>query len=492
MTMMTTTTTKTGRSSSNNSWFHKWSHIVLLLLLLGVQTINSEDAVREMTCASGDGNCQNNDLKTTEKVKKPILNQEECTNKHENCDFWAKEDECNQNPAFMLHNCEKACGVCNLSQNRVQQEVKRRYKKLHPNENNEQQKEEKEEEEEKEPDATETPYGVSQSIVGERGAEVRTIVNNVTNYMDKIVFVDPKYHKVKNDCKNRHELCAFWSLIGECEANPAFMTLSCAPTCYSCHLIDFDTRCPYNASVPTVWNEGDLNRMFERMTTDSYFVENYKPTIHVMPDPPSEEIKYGPWVVTLDTFLTDEECDLLIQLGGEEGYEISMDVGAKKFDGSFEGYKNNRRTSTNAWCKEGCAEKASSVLQKIENVTGIPDANSEYLQLLQYNVGQFYKQHHDYIPHHTERQEGVRILTVFLYLNDVEEGGGTDFPGLGVTVQPKRGKVLIWPSVKNDNPNAKDPRTEHQALPVTKGIKFGANAWLHQRDFKEAYKRSCH
>ena len=68
----------------------------------------------------------------------------------------------------------------------------------------------------------------------------------------------------------------------------------------------------------------------------------------------------------------------------------------------------------------------------------------------------------------------------------------TNFPGLDITVEPKRGRVLIWPSVFNEDPDAKDSRTEHQALPVEKGIKFGANAWLHQRDFKTPYAVSCH
>lgn len=49
---------------------------------------------------------------------------------------------------------------------------------------------------------------------------------------------------------------------------------------------------------------------------------------------------------------------------------------------------------------------------------------------------------------------------------------------------PKRGQVLIWPSVLDDDPNEKDDRTDHQALPVEAGIKYGANAWLHMRDFK--------
>lgn len=75
----------------------------------------------------------------------------------------------------------------------------------------------------------------------------------------------------------------------------------------------------------------------------------------------------------------------------------------------------------------------------------------------------------------------MRILTVFLYLNDVEAGGETDFPLLHLTVKPKLGRVLVWPSVLDGDPNAPDHWTQHQALPVTQGIKYGANAWLHQR-----------
>lgn len=110
-----------------------------------------------------------------------------------------------------------------------------------------------------------------------------------------------------------------------------------------------------------------------------------------MPQPESSsDIPSGPWVVTLENFLTDEECDRLIQLGAGEGYEISRDVGKKKFDGSYDGLANDRRTSTNAWCKDECFEDAvtQNVLRKIEEVTGVPDSNSEFLQLLRYEPGQ--------------------------------------------------------------------------------------------------------
>jgi prolyl 4-hydroxylase len=78
-----------------------------------------------------------------------------------------------------------------------------------------------------------------------------------------------------------------------------------------------------------------------------------------------------------------------------------------------------------------------------------------------------------------------------MYLSDVEEGGGTNFPYVNETVTPKRGRAALWPSVLDQDPNSKDIRTSHQALPVIKGVKYGANAWIHQRDFKGSNKKGC-
>lgn len=98
---------------------------------------------------------------------------------------------------------------------------------------------------------------------------------------------------------------------------------------------------------------------------------------------------------------------------------------------------------------------------------------------------------HDFTVPQINRPCGPRILTVFLYLSDVEEGGSTEFPLIGLTVNPKKGRMLIWPNVMNSNLNESDDNTKHQALPVEKGIKYGANGWLHLRDFKTAYHNNC-
>ena len=175
------------------------------------------------------------------------------------------------------------------------------------------------------------------------------------------------------------------------------------------------------------------------------------------------------------------------------GYQRSTDVGKMKFDGTFSAKESKTRTSNNAWCTNECYEDSlvQAALHKIEELTGISDRNSEYLQLLKYEKGQFYRAHHDYIEADEERNAGPRILTAFLYLNDVPAGGGTNFPDLDLTIMPKKGRILLWPSVLDENPSKKDFSTMHQALDVEEGRKYGANGWIHLRDFKTPYESGC-
>ncbi len=78
--------------------------------------------------------------------------------------------------------------------------------------------------------------------------------------------------------------------------------------------------------------------------------------------------------------------------------------------------------------------------------------NSLYIYLVQYEVGQYYRAHHDYIRHQKDRHSGPRMLTFFLYLTEVEEGGATRLNNLGIDITPKRGRALLWPSVTNHDP----------------------------------------
>eukprot|EP00978_Attheya_sp_CCMP212_P032394 scaffold126212_cov61-Attheya_sp.AAC.2 len=317
-------------------------------------------------------------------------------------------------------------------------------------------------------------------------------------YMETVVAVDPKCKNVRETCENQETECLLWAMSGECESNYEYMKFECAPVCQTCDQLDMLNRCPLDPNASNMLDHpGDLNRMFERILSDPIIVETYKPKVLSRPRPfPEEDVDYqeGPWVVTFDTFLTDHECDALIELGMQQGYERSGTVGENQnLDGSFEKLEGEARTSEHAWCYNQCYTNTTTqvVMEKIESVTGFPERNSEHLQMLKYEVGQSYKTHHDYLDHDEERQFGARMLTFFFYLNNVDEGGGTNFPDLDLTVMPQKGKAVLWPSVLDDEPGIKDDRTDHQALPVVRGTKYGTNAWLHQRDFKTPSENNC-
>ena len=70
--------------------------------------------------------------------------------------------------------------------------------------------------------------------------------------------------------------------------------------------------------------------------------------------------------------------------------------------------------------------------------------------------------------------------------------GETNFPrNHNLSVHPKKGRAVLWPSVYDHDPHEQDGRSNHQAKPVIRGIKYGANAWIHQRDFKGPNGRGC-
>lgn len=70
------------------------------------------------------------------------------------------------------------------------------------------------------------------------------------------------------------------------------------------------------------------------------------------------------------------------------------------------------------------------------------------------------------------------MLTLLLYLAQQHEGGATHFPRLGLTVQPRLGRGLLWPNCQPDLSTV-EHRTWHAAEPVRSGLKYAMNLWLH-------------
>lgn len=82
----------------------------------------------------------------------------------------------------------------------------------------------------------------------------------------------------------------------------------------------------------------------------------------------------------------------------------------------------------------------------------------------------------DYRIHHDQNAapftpQGPRLYTFFMYLNTPEEGGGTRFNDLGITVQAKKGRAVLWPSLMDQNVSLPELWTHHEAMPVERGVK---------------------
>jgi len=413
-----------------------------------------------------------------------------CVDTDERCGGWAEMGECDNNPNYMKIYCPISCDTCPETYD------------LNV--------------EEKELLDVVAEYGKPQKVEGMDAAKTFEVIRKTVTYMQNEVHSSNPTHQLSvAECINRDELCAFWAAIGECEANKAYMKVKCAPSCQSCDMIDIEVRCPpLGDDVRPGLLPGELNAMFERIVntapgnnTDVEIAEgmtNFSVVIHSGPRLPLEkgrelteenDMSQPPWIITFDNFLTDEECNQMIQLGYKAKYERSKDVGEMQIDGSYDSVVSKGRTSENAWCsfRDKCRNTTTAQLihDRISTVTGIPANHSEDFQILKYEKGQFYRSHHDYIEHQEKRRCGPRVLTFFLYLSDVEEGGDTNFPKLSIAVKPKKGSAVLWPSVLDSNPSMKDPRTDHEAQEVVNGTKFGANAWLHLHDYMAAQDLGC-
>ncbi|MGH8371282.1 MAG: 2OG-Fe(II) oxygenase, partial [Gammaproteobacteria bacterium] len=126
------------------------------------------------------------------------------------------------------------------------------------------------------------------------------------------------------------------------------------------------------------------------------------------------------------------------------------------------------------------------VSNTISGLAGIPARHAEPLAMLRYTPGQEYKPHMDYLVgsgtgEQMESRGGQRVVTTFVYLNDVEQGGETDFPELKARIKPARGRAVKFYNLDvHDEPN---PLTMHAGCPVLKGEKWLATFWFRQRPF---------
>lgn len=193
-----------------------------------------------------------------------------------------------------------------------------------------------------------------------------------------------------------------------------------------------------------------------------------------------ELLHESPTVVLWHNFLSSQECDELIQLGKSQLRRSTVQGITHELSPSRTSYTTN--------FTKGQSATIRTIEKRVAGMCQFPAENIEPFQLVRYMPGQFYKHHYDFFVPGEEssvvalKRGGQRTVTLFVYLNDVPEGGETDFPKLHLRVKPTRGAAVLWYNMTLDG--KEDFQTFHAGLPPKNATKFGLNIWIRQRAFK--------
>ena len=80
---------------------------------------------------------------------------------------------------------------------------------------------------------------------------------------------------------------------------------------------------------------------------------------------------------------------------------------------------------------------------------------------------------------------GDRIATIMAYISDVQAGGFTAFPMLGLSMKPEKGSAVFWMNVI---PIGHRQRLSlHGGCPVAIGSKWITNKWIKYYDQFKKY-----
>jgi len=97
----------------------------------------------------------------------------------------------------------------------------------------------------------------------------------------------------------------------------------------------------------------------------------------------------------------------------------------------------------------------------------------EPVQLLGYPPGGHYKGHNDGESFNIETRQWERLMdrdvSFLFYLNDQYGGGELEFYDLGLTIKPKKGMMIAFPSYKD---------FAHKVHPVTWGHRYSLVSWV--------------
>jgi prolyl 4-hydroxylase len=184
-----------------------------------------------------------------------------------------------------------------------------------------------------------------------------------------------------------------------------------------------------------------------------------------------------PRVVLFGSFLSDQECDALMDLSRPR---LARSETVDHKSGGSE--VNAARTSDGMFFERGEAPLIQRIEQRIAALLHWPVEKGEGLQILRYRPGAQYRPHFDYFDPSQPgtaavlKRGGQRVGTLIMYLHVPRAGGGTIFPDVGLEVMPVKGNALFF---SYDRPH-ESTGTLHGGSPVTDGEKWVATKWMRE------------
>jgi prolyl 4-hydroxylase len=185
----------------------------------------------------------------------------------------------------------------------------------------------------------------------------------------------------------------------------------------------------------------------------------------------------APRVILFGGLLSLEECDEMVRLATPK---LTRSTVVNAATGAYDVHV--ARTSSGAHFERGENELIRKIEARISELTSMPVENGEPIQILHYMPGAEYKPHFDYFDPKLAGNEkvlsmgGQRIATLIMYLNDVDSGGSTIFPDIGLDVLPHKGNAVFF--AYSSERGELDSRTLHGGSPVAGGEKWIATKWI--------------
>ncbi len=188
-------------------------------------------------------------------------------------------------------------------------------------------------------------------------------------------------------------------------------------------------------------------------------------------------------VKELPEFLTSEQCDEIIAVAQKKNFVDSKVYKSKQVK---EDIDVSARKSQQVWLESEDSPSIRMLKEKVSTLTGFPVSHQESVQIARYFEGGHFHAHYDACVGSKEEcramdeNGGPRYATVLVYLNDGYQGGTTSFPNIGKTIQPEKGKAILFYDI---DPKTKEiiPESLHAGDPLISSDagKYVANIWIH-------------